>query len=175
MPVHQLKCLRFNLIICLALSVLLFGLTTSALAGVINFKKLLPFVDVKIPGWTMEGQPSGATITQGPMSVSEAKAEFKAGDKTLEVSVTDLFGKPVPMMMGQKMEMETNEEIVRTTAVQGFKAIQHYNKKDKDGSLIISVADRFLMKIEGKGIDNLKVLQDVAQRLDLKKLAALAK
>jgi hypothetical protein len=37
------------------------------------------------------------------------------------------------------------------------------------------VANRFWVKIEAKGIDHLKVLQDVAKQLDLKKLATLAK
>ena len=58
------------MIICLTLSVLFLGLAALALADVINFKKLEPFVDVKIPGWTMGGKPGGTTVKQGPMSVS---------------------------------------------------------------------------------------------------------
>jgi hypothetical protein len=37
------------------------------------------------------------------------------------------------------------------------------------------VADRFWVKIDAEGIDNLEVLKTVAQQMDLKKLAALAK
>jgi hypothetical protein len=175
MLTYRPNALKSPLIICLALSVFFWGLTTSARADVINFKKLEPFVDVKIPGWTMKGKPSGSTVQQGAMSVSQAKAKFKAGDKTLKISVTDLAGHPMPMQMGQFMQMETDEEVVRTLEVQGFKGIGHYNKTDKDGDLIISVAKRFLVKVEGRKIDNLKVLQDAAQQLDLKKLATLAK
>jgi hypothetical protein len=175
MLTYRLESLKFPLIICLTLSVLFLGLAASALADVINFKKLEPFVDVKIPGWTMEGKPGGTTVKQGPMSVSQAEAEFKAGDKTLKISVTDLYGRHFPMQMGQFMEMESNEQVVRTLDVQGFKGLGQYNKNDKEGNLIISVADRFLVKVEGQKIDDLKVLQDVAQQLDLKKLATLAK
>jgi hypothetical protein len=169
------KNLKFKLITCISLSVLFFGVTLPALAEVVHFKKLVPFVDIKIPGWTMKGKPSGTTLKQGAMSMSQAKAKFKAGDKTLEIVVMDFLGKPIPFMMGQQMEMETNEETVRTTEFQGFKALEHYRTQDKRGDLNIVVANRFWVKIEGTGIDNLKVLQDVAQQMDLKKLATLAK
>jgi uncharacterized protein YxjI len=175
MPVCRPKLLKFNLIIGIALSMLLSGVTTAALAEVVHFKKLLPFVDVKIPGWTMKGKPSGSTLKQGPMKMSQVRASFTADGKNLEIIVMDFLGKPFPFMMGQHMEMETSEEIVRTTEVQGFKGLEQYHLKDKEGELNIRVANRFWVKIDGKGIDNLKVLQDVAQKLELKKLAALAK
>jgi hypothetical protein len=37
------------------------------------------------------------------------------------------------------------------------------------------VANRFLVTIEGEGMDNNDVLKEVAGKLDLKKLAGLAK
>ncbi len=37
------------------------------------------------------------------------------------------------------------------------------------------MADRFWVKLDGEGIDNLEVLKKVAQQMDLKKLATLAK
>jgi hypothetical protein len=175
MPDSRSQMLKFRLITWLALPVLCFALTASALADVVHFKKLVPFVDIKIPGWTMVGKPSGTTLKQGPMSMSQAKAKFKAGDKTLEIVVMDFLGKPFPFLMGQHMEMESSEETMRTTEVEGFKAMEHYRTKDKEGDLNISVANRFWVKIGGKGIDNLKVLQDVAKQMNLKGLANLAK
>jgi hypothetical protein len=175
MPAYPSKTLKFNLTICLALSVLLFGLTTSVLAAAVNFRELVPLVDIKIPGWTMEGKPDGTTVKQGNMSISQAKAEFKNGDQTLEIMVIDLVGRSLPFLIGQQMEMESSEETMRTIEVEGFTALEHYNTKDKQGDLNISVANRFWVKIEAKGIDHLKVLQDVAKQLDLKKLATLAK
>jgi hypothetical protein len=59
--------------------------------------------------------------------------------------------------------------------VQGCKALETFRAKNKHGELNISVANRFWVKIDGEGIDNLQVLKDVAQQLDLKKLATLAK
>ena len=59
--------------------------------------------------------------------------------------------------------MESSEEIVRTTEVQGFKAFETFRHQEKQGELNISVADRFWVKIDGEGIDNLEVLTKVAQ------------
>jgi hypothetical protein len=154
---------------------MIFGLALPALAEVVNFKELLPFVDIKIPGWAMEGKPSGTTLKQGKVMVSEARVSFRAGDQTLEIIIMDFLGKPLPFLMGQQLEMESSEETVRATEVQGFKALETYRPRDREGELNISVADRFWVKLDGDGIDNLEVLKDAAKRMDLKKLATLAK
>jgi hypothetical protein len=175
MPDHRPNRFNFKLIACLGMSLLVFGLARSGLAAAVHFKELIPFVDIKIPGWTMQGKPCGTTVKQGKMVLSEARASFKAGDQTLEVIVLDFSGKPIPFVMMPQMEMETSEETVRTAEVQGCKALETFRAKNKHGELNISVANRFWVKIEGEGIDNLQVLRDVAQQLDLKKLATLAK
>jgi hypothetical protein len=107
--------------------------------------------------------------------VSEARVSFKAGDQTLDVIIMDFLGKTIPFLTGQQLRMESSEETVRTTEVQGFKAFETFRLQEKQGELNISVADRFWVKIDGEGIDNLEVLAKVAQQLDLKKLATLAK
>ncbi|MFA5110990.1 MAG: hypothetical protein WC443_06270 [Desulfobaccales bacterium] len=175
MPDHRLQRLKFTPAILLGLAVILFGAAVAARAEVVHFKELLPFADIKIPGWAMEGKPSGTTLKQGNVMVSEARASFKSGDKALEVIIMDFLGKPIPFVMGQQLEMESSEETIRTTEIQGFRAMESFRPQDKQGELNISVADRFWVKIDGEGIDNLDVLKTVAQQMDLKKLAALAK
>jgi len=157
------------------LSLLIFGPALPASAEVVNFKELLPFVDIKLPGWAMEGKPSGTTLKQGKMMVSEARVSFKAGNQTLEIVIMDFLGKTIPLALAQPLEMESSEEIVRTTEVQGFKALESFRHHDKQGELSISVADRFWVKLDGEGLDNLEVLKKAAQQMDLKKLAILAK
>ena len=175
MPGHQTKATKFRLATLLGLSLIIFGLVIPARAEVVNFKELLPFVDIKLPGWAMEGKPCGTTLKQGNVMVSEARVSFKAGDQTLEVIVMDFLGKPIPFLMGQQLEMESNEETVRATEMQGFKALGTFRHQDKQGELNISVADRFWVKLEGEGIDSLEVLKNAAQQMELKKLATLAK
>jgi hypothetical protein len=47
---------------------------------VVNYQAFLPFVDSKIPGWTMEGKPSGTNLKQGKVILSEARVSFRAGE-----------------------------------------------------------------------------------------------
>ena len=175
MPSHRTTAAQCRLAILLGFSWIIFGLVGPAGAEVVNFQELLPFVDIKIPGWTMQGKPCGNTLKQGQVMVSEARVSFRAGDQTLEVIIMDFLGKTIPFLTGQQLQMESTEETVRTTEVQGFKAFATFRHQEKQGELNISVADRFWVKIDGEGIDNLEVLTKVAQRMNLIKLATLAK
>lgn len=170
---HRRKIRR--LITFFSLLLLISRLVLPAQADVVNFKELLPFVDIEIPGWAMVGKPCGNTQKQGKMMVSEARVSFRSGDRTLEVIIMDFQGKPIPFLKGQQLEMETSEEIVHVTEVQGFRALVSYRQQTKQGELNISVADRFWVKLDGEGIDDLEILRTAAQQLDLKRLAALAK
>ncbi len=175
MPGHRATAAKCRLAMLLGLSWIIFGLVGPVGAEVVDFKELLPFVDIKIPGWTMEGKPSGTTLKQGKVMVSEARVSFRAGDQTLEVIIMDFLGKTIPFLTGQQLQMEGSEETVRTTEVQGFKALETFHLQDRQGELNISVADRFWVKLDGDGIDNIEVLKNAVQQMDLKKLATLAK
>ena len=167
--------ISFKLIICLALSLMVLGPALPARAEVVNFKQLMPFVDIKIPGWTMKGKPSGTTMKHGQWKMSEAGAKFKADGKTLKIHILDFMGKANPLNRIPEIEIESSEETVRTIDVQGFRALENYHPKKKQGNMSITVAKRFIVQIEAKGIDNPKVMQEVVKIMDLKKLAGLAK
>jgi hypothetical protein len=175
MPGHRAATAKCRLAILFGLSWIIFTLVRPAGAEVVNFTELVPLVDIKIPGWTMEGKPSGTTLKQGNVMVSEARVSFRAGDQTLEVIIMDFLGKTIPFLTGQQLHMETSEETMRTTEVQGFKAFETFHHQNRQGEMNISVADRFWVKIDGEGINNLEVLKTVVQQMDLKKLATLAK
>jgi len=154
----------------------LLALASGVWAATVPFWDLLPFVDLKLPGWQMDGKPSGSTLKQGDFQVSEAQARFRAGDRTLEISILDFSGQPLPFLAGgQQLDMETGEERVRTTTVQGFKALETFRTQDRQGELNIGVADRFWVKLDGDAIDSPEVLHAAAGQMDLKKLATLAK
>ncbi len=175
MPGHRSPAAKCRLATLLGFSWIIFSLAGLAWAQVVNCKELLPFVDLKIPGWTREGRVCGTTLKQGNVTVSEARMSFKAGDQTLEVVIMDFLGKTIPFLTGQQIQMESSEEIVRSIEVQGFKAVVTFRHRERQGELNISVADRFWVNITGEGIGNLEVLTNLAQRMDLQKLATLAK
>jgi hypothetical protein len=111
------------------------------------------------------------------VQVSEAEVEFRSGDdKKIEIKIVDGLGSMMPFMsMAQGMEMESSEEYMKPIEVQGFKGTEKFEYKDKKGEIILPVANRFLVTIEGSGVDNNDVIKEVAGKLDLKKLAGMAK
>jgi hypothetical protein len=167
--------LKISSLLTLLSFFLMCPLNLTARADVVNFRELVPFVDIKIPGWTMAGKPCGTTVKQGKAMVSEARVSFRSGDMTLEVIIMDFLGKPIPFLAGQQMEIESSQEIIHLITVQGFRALESYRQQDRQGELNISVADRFWVKFDGEGLDNLEVLKAAAQQMDLKRLATLAR
>ena len=152
------------------------GLVSGAAAQVVHFKELMPILDIKLSGWEIQDKPSGST-TKSPVQMSEAHVKFRAGDnRSLEIIIVDGVGSTLPYLnMSQMVEMESSEEYVRPADIQGFKGMETYRIKDKDGEIILNVANRFLVTIKGEGLDNTDALKAAGQQLDLKKLAALAK
>ena len=71
------------------------------------------------------------------------------------------------------MEMDTGKDQIRTTQIMGYKALEIWEGQQKPGELNICVADRFWVRLEGEGLDNLEVLKAAARQMDLKKLAGL--
>ena len=159
-----------------ALGFTLLGMIPAAQAETVHFKELLPFVDIKIPGWEADQKPTGSTVKQDKLQMSDARASFRSGGMRLEINIIDFLGKPMPFLgMLQQVEIESSEEHIRTTQIQGYQGLETFRQQDKQGELSINVADRFWVKIDGEGLDNLEPLRLAAQQLDLKKLAGLAK
>ncbi len=163
-------------ILAFATALVVAGWGTALRAEPINFKELLPFVEVKLQGWEMKGKPSGQTITGGQMRMSQAKATYTSGKASLEISVMD--GHPAQMAalgLGQNVTMESTEKYVRPVELDGAQGMETYHYQPQRGELILSVGGRFLVTLKGKGIENTDILKTAAQQLDLKKLAGLAK
>ncbi|MFP3869045.1 MAG: hypothetical protein ACLFUU_12970 [Desulfobacteraceae bacterium] len=160
-------------------AILIFGIASGqsqaqAPGEPLNFKELFPFVNIELNGWERVGEPEGKTVKGTPMMMSQAKAEYKSGDQSLEITVVDSsFGPMAAMGMGlmKGMEVESTEESTKTIEVQGFQAVETYKPKAKQGQLTIMVGNRFIVSLEGQGIDNIQVLKDVAEKIELKKLA----
>jgi len=61
----------------------------------------------------------------------------------------------------------------KSVKVGDYPGWEKWNQEGKDGELNVVVNKRFIVQIEGRGIEDTKILHDVMQRTDLKKLANL--
>ena len=152
------------------------GVPLLAQAQPVHFKDLMAILAIDPPqGWEVSKKPKGTTV-KSPVQMSEAEVEFRSGDdKNIEIKIVDGLGSMLPFLgMAQGMEMESSEEYMKPIEIQGFKGIEKYKHQKKKGEITLSVANRFLVTIEGSGMDNTEVIKEVAGKLDLKKLAGAA-
>jgi len=171
------RTLSGGLWVLVAVAVVSLGVPLLAQTQLVHFKELMAILTIDPPkGWEVAEKPKGSTI-KAPMPLSEAEVEFKSGDdKRLEVRIMDGLGGILPFMsLAQGMEMESSEEYIKPVTIQDFKGMETFKFKDKHGEIQLPVGNRFLVSLKGTGLDNNDLLKEVAGRLDLKKLAGLAK
>jgi hypothetical protein len=145
-------------------------------AKLVHFKELLPFVDIKLDGWQPEGKPKGSTMQSGQMEMSQVSATLRSGGKTLEILVGDGLPAQFAALGNDKgFQFETTENYLKQVEVDGFQGMESFHVQEKKGDLLLNVADRFLVVIKVHGADKGDILMTVAGKMDLKKLAELAK
>ncbi|MGQ9688000.1 MAG: hypothetical protein ACUVXF_04310 [Desulfobaccales bacterium] len=151
------------------------GLPHPGQAQPVHFKELMAFLALEPPkGWEVAQKPRGTTM-KAPVQMSEAEVEFRAGDKSVEIKILDALGRMLPFpALTQALELESNEEHLKSIEIQGFKGYESYKHESKEGEITLVVANRFLVTITGHGMEDTAVLKEMAAKLDLKKLAALA-
>jgi hypothetical protein len=137
-----------------------------------DLQALFPTVE----GWEM-AKPTGEKMTS-PFAFSKAEVDYQKGESNLSVEITDsgfnqmLFA-PFMMFMAQGYEKETSDGYEKSTKVGDYPAWERWRSEDKDGELNVVVNKRFLVRVEGDGIDDMSVLHDVAKKMDLGKLAGM--
>jgi hypothetical protein len=143
----------------------------------VNWRELIPFL-IDIPEFEADGKPEGSTVAMGNYKVSQAEREYSSGDKELKISIID--GAYAQMAyagikMAMNFEMDTSEEYVKKVTIKGFPGIEKYEYEDKDGQVILLVADRFVVQLEEENAPDTSELKKIAEALDLEGLAKLAK
>ena len=109
---------------------------------------------------------------------SQASVSFRKGDANIDQKIMDsgfnqLLFAPFAMFMAAGYEKETQDGYEKSVTVGGYPGWERWNKASKSGELNVVVEKRFLVQVEGNGIDDPKALHAVLDATDLKKLASL--
>jgi hypothetical protein len=155
----------------------------AALGGDPNAKPVDPvgFRDLQgvlpeLSGWERD-KPRGERMT-APVNFSEASVTHTRGDATISTKITDsalnqLLIAPFAMFLAGNYERETDSGYEKSIKVGDQLGFEKWDNEDKSGELTVIVNKRFIVAIEGRDIDNAKVLHEVLDKTDLRKLAAL--
>jgi hypothetical protein len=143
-----------------------------------TLKALLP---ADLPGMKRTNTSAERTQMMG-VDMSKAEGQYSQGDNgegTITVTITDAGNMSGPMRMGMvgwtmaQYSRETDNGYEKTMTYKGYKGMEEYNKSDKNGTVRLFVADRFIVEVEGNGI-TMDALKQALDKIDLAKLSSAA-
>lgn len=146
-------------------------------APVVDHRELKALLPESLGAFKRTSSKSGKQGAMG-MTVVNAEGEYEGKDKArLSVEITDTagvgaFGAMAQMgLAGQEIDNESDDGYERTVTVNGFKAIETYSTRDKNGDIKVLLG-RFIVEIRGRAIEP-AALRAAAEAIDLKKLSTL--
>jgi hypothetical protein len=127
-------------------------------------------------GWERE-KPIGERMT-APVSFADASVRLMKGDATVTAKITDsgfnqLFVAPFAAFLAGNYDRETSDGYEKSVKVGDAPGLEKWEIQTKSGNLTVIVNKRFIVEIDGSSIDNPKVLHEILDKIDLKKLADL--
>ncbi|MDO8795663.1 MAG: hypothetical protein Q7J25_13710 [Vicinamibacterales bacterium] len=142
----------------------------------VSFRDLIALLPAAPSGWERE-KPTGERMT-APVNFAEASVRLTKGDTTVTAKITDsalnqVLVAPFAMFLAGNYEHETDHGYEKAIKVGDAPAFEKWDSEAKSGNLTVIVGKRFIVEIDGSSIDDPKVLHDVLDKIDLKKLEAM--
>lgn len=130
----------------------------------------------EISGWE-RNKPTGERMTS-PFSFSQSTVTYTKGDANIELKIMDsgfnqLLFAPFTMFMMAGYEKETQDGYEKSVTINGNPGWEKWDSGSKNGELSVVVNKRFLVQVEGHGVEDTKALKAVLDQTDLGKLASL--
>jgi hypothetical protein len=141
----------------------------------VDFEKLVALLPAP-SGWD-RGKPEGHQ-TSAPIAVSVADAQYTKGPLRAHVTITDaalsqLFMTPFTMMMSMNYQERSTSGYKKSVAYSTQPALEDWNADSKHGEITIIVNKRFVVQVTGDGFDSMDGVKEIANSVDLNKLAGL--
>lgn len=138
----------------------------------VSFKVLAPFFP-DLAGWE-KGTPEGEKMS-APVAISHSEVEYTKDDARIRAKITDsgnnaMFLAPFMIYLTAGYERETSDGYEKSVKVGDQPGWEQWDGESKSGELNIFVNKRFLVELDGNGIENTQVLHDLAGRIDMRTL-----
>jgi hypothetical protein len=139
-----------------------------------QIKALLP---TEFNGMKRTSAEAGKNAAMG-MNITYATATYGKGDSSIQIKISDISAMGQFMKMAQfawtqtEMERETDRGYERTSKIDGFPAKERYENEGKSGEVEVMVDGRFMVQVNGYGIEMDHML-GLIKTVDLKKLVEL--
>jgi len=154
-------------------------LLISVTAAASDYKSWIPLLPDTLGSMGRSGKPDGVNMETNGQKWSSLHQKYSADNRGKSVEMTLVMGKAAPPLasfqMMSSMKMETDDQIVKTIDVSGYKGLLNLQKNEKSGTLMISLSDQMLVVIEAKPITSESEVIKLAEQLPLAEFAAQAK
>jgi hypothetical protein len=142
----------------------------------VSFRDLMAVFPENLSGWE-RSKPTGERMSS-PVNYSEANVRYTKGESSLELKITDsglnqMLIAPFAMFLTSGYEKETESGYEKSVKVGEYPGWEKWNSAGKDGELNAIVNKRFMVQVEGRNIDDPKIMHDLVAATDLRKLAGL--
>jgi hypothetical protein len=140
----------------------------------VSFKSLVEFLP-DVPGWEKH-KPEGESMTS-PVKFSQTSVSYSKDDASIEVKIVDtamskMLTLPYQMFLMGGYSKETTDGYEKAAKIGGNPGWEKWDGESKHAEIGAIVGRRFLVTVEGNGID-MKTVQGVAAKIDMGKLAGL--
>ena len=138
----------------------------------VSFKELIDYLPQAPQGWQAL-EPKGETNSFGSYGISQVSRVYTQGNKKMEVSIFDwAFNSALytPFLLSTEFSQESTESYNKGIKINDIPGREEYIYRNKEGSLNLLVNNRFLVRIDGKNIEDFE-LREWWQLMDYESLA----
>ena len=127
-------------------------------------------------GWERE-RPTGERPTT-PVNFADVMVRLMKGDATVSAKITDTalnqaLVAPYASSLAGDDDRKTSSGYEKAIRVGDSPAFEKWDAATKSGTVTVVVNKRFIVEIDGSSIDDPKVLHEILDKIDLRKLADL--
>lgn len=141
----------------------------------VDFRELRAMLPESLPGMERTNAEGQKTSTMG-IKVSQAEAEYRGDDGSVEISIIDMGTMKSVAMFGYawlmaEMDKESDRGFERTTKYRGYPA---YEKCEQSGDRMnctfqVVVGERYIASVEGRGVTRSQ-MDDIRDEIPVRKL-----
>ena len=140
----------------------------------VSFRELLDYLPQAPQGWQAL-KPEGETNSFGSYGISQVSQVYTQEDKKMEVSIFDwAFNSALytPFLLSTEFSRESTSGYNKGIKINDVPGREEYDYIDREGSLNLLVNNRFLVRIDGKNIEDLE-LREWWQLMDYQSLTKI--
>ncbi len=130
----------------------------------------------QVSGWEMQ-KPQGQRMTS-PFPTASAEAIYRSGGSRIEVEIVDTANNqmllaPISMFLQAGYSQESSNGHEKALAVNGQPGWEKWDITAQRGEVNALVGKRFIVAVKGNNVEDTRVLQEFAGKIDFAGLAAL--